>query len=215
MSDPRLAAVPVRENGESLIDLAADDRFRVDTSRAFVNALSPSISKVRSSVAERLLVAERYLPTGIAILLREGHRPVSVQQFLFDRYSRKLQASQPNLSGEQLYQEVSKFVAPPSLAPHSTGGAVDVTLIELTSGQELDMGSPFNGDPVATQGATFTYAKNIKPVAVSNRRVLIDAMREAGFINYPTEWWHWSFGDRYWALLSAHAAAVYGSVEAG
>ena len=31
----------------------------------------------------------------------------------------------------------------------------------------------------------------------------------AGLVNYPTEWWHWSFGDRYWALLTGAAAACY------
>jgi D-alanyl-D-alanine dipeptidase len=34
-----------------------------------------------------------------------------------------------------------------------------------------------------------------------------------GLVNYPTEWWHWSFGDRYWALLSETGAALYGPVD--
>jgi D-alanyl-D-alanine dipeptidase len=36
-------------------------------------------------------------------------------------------------------------------------------------------------------------------------------MTEAGFVNYPLEWWHWSYGDKYWARVSA-ATAVYGDV---
>ncbi len=35
----------------------------------------------------------------------------------------------------------------------------------------------------------------------------------AGLVNYPTEWWHWSFGDRYWALATGKAAALYGPKE--
>ena len=35
----------------------------------------------------------------------------------------------------------------------------------------------------------------------------------SGFVNYPTEWWHWSYGDRYWALTTGAAAALYGPVE--
>ena len=35
---------------------------------------------------------------------------------------------------------------------------------------------------------------------------------DAGFVNYPTEWWHWSFGDRYWAFVTGHGAARYGQV---
>jgi D-alanyl-D-alanine dipeptidase len=38
-------------------------------------------------------------------------------------------------------------------------------------------------------------------------------MRVAGLINYPTEWWHWSFGDRYWALLTAAPHALYGPID--
>ena len=34
----------------------------------------------------------------------------------------------------------------------------------------------------------------------------------AGLVNYPTEWWHWSYGDRYWALLTGAPAALYGPV---
>jgi D-alanyl-D-alanine dipeptidase len=30
-------------------------------------------------------------------------------------------------------------------------------------------------------------------------------------VNYPTEWWHWSYGDRYWALMTGAPAARYDS----
>ena len=42
--------------------------------------------------------------------------------------------------------------------------------------------------------------------------LLADALGGAGFVNYPTEWWHWSFGDRYWAYLTGRHAARYGAV---
>ena len=32
-------------------------------------------------------------------------------------------------------------------------------------------------------------------------------------MNYPTEWWHWSYGDRYWALVTGAPAAHYGPVD--
>jgi zinc D-Ala-D-Ala dipeptidase len=38
------------------------------------------------------------------------------------------------------------------------------------------------------------------------------ALRGAGLVNYPTEWWHWSYGDRYWAMMTGATAAVYGPV---
>jgi D-alanyl-D-alanine dipeptidase len=40
----------------------------------------------------------------------------------------------------------------------------------------------------------------------------VDALTGAGLVNYPTEWWHWSFGDRYWAYASG-SAARYGPLD--
>lgn len=42
--------------------------------------------------------------------------------------------------------------------------------------------------------------------------LLARVLRGAGLVNYPTEWWHWSYGDRYWALMTGAPAAVYGPV---
>lgn len=40
--------------------------------------------------------------------------------------------------------------------------------------------------------------------------MLSAALTAGGLVNYPTEWWHWSFGDRYWALATEADHAVYG-----
>lgn len=39
------------------------------------------------------------------------------------------------------------------------------------------------------------------------------ALTAAGLVNYPTEWWHWSYGDRYWALATGADHALYGPKE--
>ncbi|MFE5096719.1 dipeptidase [Streptomyces sp. NPDC056638] len=49
--------------------------------------------------------------------------------------------------------------------------------------------------------------------ARTNRATLGGALSTAGLINYGTDWWHWSFGDRYWALQTQQPAALYGPVE--
>lgn len=40
--------------------------------------------------------------------------------------------------------------------------------------------------------------------------VMAKALEEVGLVNYPTEWWHWSYGDRYWAMATGATAAIYG-----
>jgi D-alanyl-D-alanine dipeptidase len=42
---------------------------------------------------------------------------------------------------------------------------------------------------------------------------LIENLEKAGFVNYPAEWWHWSHGDRYWAVVTKNNFAIYGCVK--
>ncbi len=59
-----------------------------------------------------------------------------------------------------------------------------------------------NADPEESAGACYTHAPDISEEARANRQLLGTVLTAAGLVNYPTEWWHWSFGDRYWALLT-------------
>jgi len=48
---------------------------------------------------------------------------------------------------------------------------------------------------------------------MSNRKVLLDVMKKNGFVNYPGEWWHYSFGDRMWAAYLRKKVCHYGPVQ--
>lgn len=98
------------------------------------------------------------------------------------------------------------------MAPHSTGGAVDLTLC-TEDGVELDLGTAVDATPEASDNACFTDAPAVSAVARRRRRVMGDALRTAGLVNYPTEWWHWSYGDRYWALMTGASHTRYGPVR--
>lgn len=74
------------------------------------------------------------------------------------------------------------------------------------------MGSRFNATPMEPENLTYTYSKYISKEAENNRKILIKAMEKAGFINYPTEWWHWSYGDCYWAYFNK-CDAIYSPVD--
>jgi D-alanyl-D-alanine dipeptidase len=43
-----------------------------------------------------------------------------------------------------------------------------------------------------------------------HRDILASAMTAAGLVNYPAEWWHWSYGNRYWAFQADRGTALYG-----
>jgi D-alanyl-D-alanine dipeptidase len=72
------------------------------------------------------------------------------------------------------------------------------------------MGTPFNASPFFTQQATYTDASNISAEARAYRNLFGQVLRAVGFVNYPTEWWHWSYGERYWAFMTGSAYAIYG-----
>jgi D-alanyl-D-alanine dipeptidase len=208
MSDARVAAIPVQESGEPLADvrevLLVDDRKHKDSHGAGVH--------LRRAVLDRLLTAQALLPEGLRLLFVEGYRPPALQRFYFERYAAQLRAQHPQWPADRIRTAVSRYVSPPEIAPHSAGSAVDLTLAHA-DGRELDLGTPMNANPEQSAGACYTGAGNITDEARANRAVLGTALSAAGLANYPTEWWHWSYGDRYWALTTGAPAALYGPRE--
>ncbi|MEV0505540.1 M15 family metallopeptidase, partial [Streptomyces spectabilis] len=121
-------------------------------------------------------------------------------------------ALHPDWPAERLHAAASRYVSPPEISPHSAGAAVDLTLADA-DGRELDLGTRMNADPEESEGACYTDALNISARARAHRELLGSVLTAAGLVNYPTEWWHWSYGDRYWALLTGADAARYGPKE--
>ncbi|MFC5785147.1 MULTISPECIES: M15 family metallopeptidase [Streptomyces] len=209
MSDPKVAAIPVAECGERLVDVRCGGAVLVDARK---QDPVDAFAYLRDGVLDRLLKAEAMLPRDLRLLFIEGYRPPSRQREYFEKYATKLRASHPEWPDERIHSAASRYVSPPDIAPHSAGAAVDLTLAD-TSGRELDMGTRLNADPEESKGACYTHAPNISEEARANRKLLGSVLTAAGLVNYPTEWWHWSFGDRYWALITGEAAALYGPKE--
>lgn len=211
MSDPRVAAVPVVDSDEPLLDVRREAALRVDPRRADE---AGAFALLRAGVLTRLLDAGRRLPDGLRLLFVEGYRPPALQRAIFERYAAGLRAAHPDWTAERLRDAASRYVSPPEIAPHSAGAAVDLTLVS-DDGEELDMGTRVNASPEESDGACYTAAPGIGSTARANRELLASVLTTAGFVNYPTEWWHWSYGDRYWALATGAGAARYGPREAG
>ncbi|MGW0626314.1 M15 family metallopeptidase [Streptomyces sp. NPDC002758] len=210
MSDPKVAAVPVQEGGERLMDVRQHGRLLVDE-RKWQDAAG-AFAHLREGVLDRLLEAQAQLPRGLRLLFVEGYRQPSLQRHYFDEYAAQLRADQPEWSAERVRSAASRYVSPPEIAPHSAGAAVDLTLAD-DDGRELYMGTRMNATPEESAGACYTQAVDISQEARSHRDILSTALTAAGLVNYPTEWWHWSYGDRYWALMTGAQAAHYGPRE--
>ena len=203
ISDPRVRGIEVAECGEPLVDLRGDllvDRRRADADGWFALA--------REGVRERLVAADRALPGGVRLLIIEVYRPPRLQVEIFEGYRAELMAANLGLTLAEAERLASRYVSPLAVAPHVGGAAVDLTLVD-GDGNELDLGCPEAATPEESGGACYTDAAGVAGRARENRRMLGEAMAAAGMVNYPTEWWHWSYGDRYWAYLSGADHAVY------
>jgi zinc D-Ala-D-Ala dipeptidase len=208
LCDPRVAEIAWTEDGEPLVDLREVVGLRLDRRLADPRG---DFAHLRRGVVRRLLAAQDALPKGLELLVVEGYRPAVLQRRYFDDYVAELGLAHPDWEQSRRRVEASKFVSPPEVAPHGTGGAVDLTLC-TTIGIELDLGTPVNASPEASHGASYTASAAVPAQARELRLVLGDALRGAGLVNYPTEWWHWSYGERYWALVCGELVTRYAPV---
>jgi zinc D-Ala-D-Ala dipeptidase len=128
---------------------------------------------LRRPVAEALFRVQQELnKQGIALKIMDAYRPYSV-----------------TLKFYELYRN-SSFVAVPWIGSrHNRGVAVDLSLIDLKTGSELLMPTPFDE---FTERAHPDYA-GLPEEAIRNRDLLINIMSENGFIVFQTEWWHFDF----------------------
>jgi D-alanyl-D-alanine dipeptidase len=207
LTDHRLDGIPVEESGEPLVDvdgvaaLAVDPRLR---------GRDGSSTRLRSTVVDQLVTAQSLLPRGLRLLLIEGHRSAGRQREHFDECVTALTVAHPDWSPLRVLEEAGWHCSPSGTAPHLTGAAADLTLCD-PRGVELDLGGPVHADP--TGAACRTGVAGIAAQARAHRQALGTALSGAGLINLPAAWWHWSFGDRYWALVTGTRAAIYGPVE--
>ncbi|HEV7626968.1 MAG TPA: M15 family metallopeptidase [Streptomyces sp.] len=204
ISDPRVAAVPIHECGEPLLD--SQGLLRVDHRRSDPGG---DWRHLRAGLLGRLQDAQQVLPDGWHWLLVEGYRPPALQRSIFDGYASRLRTLRPQDGEAKIRADTARWCAPLETAGHIAGAALDLTVC-TDDGSEVDMGCPEASTPEESSGACYTHAPGLPEEVSANRAVMIEALTAAGLVNYPTEWWHWSYGDRYWAWTTGAPAAVYG-----
>jgi D-alanyl-D-alanine dipeptidase len=128
---------------------------------------------------------------GYSLKIYDSYRPVKAVAF-FQSWARRPETNPqikamyyPGHTRLELFE--AGYIAKQS--SHSRGSAVDLTLIDLKTGQNLDMGSAFDyfDDLSHTQSPKATEAQ------LKNRMILKELMESRGFKNFSQEWWHYSF----------------------
>lgn len=197
-------AIPIRECGEPLVDLATVPGIEVRDAPTFG----------RATVVEMLKKAQALLPAGHHFKVRMVYRSLKKQRELYESFQERLKNEHPDWPKSRLRREMNKFLAPPDAKHppgHTTGGAVDLTIIGQ-DGEELDMSETIRPD-VPMLKLLPTYSREITPRSAKNRQMLVDVMLAAGFSNYSGEWWHYSYGDSAGAVRMGCPHAIYGVAQ--
>jgi D-alanyl-D-alanine dipeptidase len=211
LSDKRIQEVNCVDNDERIISLRdIHEKIIIDETRSQIASKSDLFCYARESVINKLIEATNYLPEGYKFLIKEAYRPLSSQKKSFEKVFETYKKQDPMKADDEIYDLTSQYVAPVKVAGHPTGGAIDITLMKDEI--EVEMGTKFNDSPVETENLTYLYSNYINDEARKNREILIECMEKVGLENYPTEWWHWSYGDCYWAFLN-DCDALYSPVD--
>lgn len=202
---------PPVDCGEALVDpTTLSPRIRYEGSYAkqgLQGAMTTCL--LRKTVARMLCRAADKLPQGYSLLIFDALRPLSVQRAIYEDFRAKFLREKPDISAEALETLLSDFVAKPVKrlerpAPHTTGGAVDLTLCK--DGLPLDMGTGFDDlTDLAHTDALERACPSGLETARDHRRLLYNLMCSAGFVNYQCEWWHYAYGERQWAVITGKA----------
>lgn len=215
--------IEIRENQEKLVPLSLAENQILVRPAYYAAGIDRALPEcyVRDEVRKRLLEANALLPKGMRLVVLDSWRSKETQTALFNECAAALAEAHPEKDQGTIDKMTMEFVAPPSLkatcpSPHSTGGAVDLT-IATTDGSPLFFGAPFDyPGPVSNtrffeerleQGGKFSEQEQ---EALSNRRLLYDVMIRAGFANYHGEWWHFEYGTQRWAYVQKEPCAMYG-----
>lgn len=217
-SSAEVLAVPVVECGEPLVDIRQMGGLEYGPPPECPATLN-DYTFVRHGVYLRLLKAQSLLPQGIRLKLYEGYRSLAVQKMLFDHELVRIRQCQPNWDETALFSEAIRMVSAVTypdgtthIPPHNSGAAVDLFLID-EEGAMLDFGMDIYRWNETDPDLCLSHCSTLSEQAMANRRLLADVMSMVGLVNYQQEWWHFSYGDRFWAYLTGHESALYGAIQ--
>ncbi|WP_114785662.1 M15 family metallopeptidase [Vibrio tetraodonis] len=210
--------ITIDECGERLLPLSLSDEI-VCYPAYYKMGVKYAVQEcfVRESVFYKLLEVARSLPNGIRLVVLDGWRPIHVQEYLYETLITQLKRApihaDKNISELSLIART--LVSPPSNnskcpSPHQTGGSVDVTLCD-GDGRLLDMGTQFDENSLLSWSSALEDTP--ETTQAQNRRLLYNAMIEAGFTNLPSEWWHYDYGNQMWANYMGCKKAIFGATK--
>ncbi|MBU3011785.1 M15 family metallopeptidase [Polaribacter vadi] len=145
---------------------------------------------VSKETAEALKKVQTILnKKGLSLKIFDAYRP----QQAVDHFVRWAKVLNDTLMKQQYYPKVPKsqlfnlgYIA--SKSGHTRGSTTDLTIVDKKTGEELDMGSPFDFFGIESH----PFYTNITKKQKENRMLLRKVMLANGFKPYDHEWWHFT-----------------------
>lgn len=154
--------------------------------------LEPVALLTKEAAAALKIACARFRELGYAVKIFDTYRP----QRAVDHFVRWAEQTEDIRMKPYFYPEVDKsklfdegYISKNS--GHSRGSTVDLTLIDMVSGKELDMGGPFDYFGMLSH----PDFEHITDEQKKNRRILCDVMTDCGFAPITSEWWHFILKD--------------------
>ena len=195
--------VRVKECGEKLVI--------VDDKKIIIDKRMKKPVYLRESIYLKLCELDKMIKKdGYKIKLYDAYRSLEEQKKSWEKRIAETRKLYPDVSEDEVIRITTLKVANPTdgVGGHQTGGAIDITLVDK-NGYELDMGSHYEEHIEQTK----SYSKNLSEEQAKNRKYLFDKMKELDFVNFPMEWWHFSYGDKMWGAYKGLKDCCYGYIE--
>ena len=179
-----------------------------DAKNVFLDTTQCKHFVVRQKIYDMLRQAKSFVPKGIFFKVFELYRPMERQVFFWDRIISDFQKRYPYAATTEIEEKANVFIANPYKqgSGHQSGAAIDLTLCDA-EGNELDMGTRYQEFNPMTE--TFPNSDILTTRQKENRLILFHAMEQAGFVNYFPEWWHYSYGEIEWAVITHTGKTLY------
>ncbi len=178
----------------------------------FFNSEYTDIKAIRTYIYDLIKQASKQLPDNYNFVIYEAYRPMAAQVKLWNKVvsQQKIRYPDMDINSEEFISLCDRYAANPYRqgSGHQSGAAVDISLIS-NDGKEYDMGGHIRG---FDDTAEFD-CPSLSIQAKNNRLILRKALHSVGMVNYPSEWWHYSFGDRLWAKLTGSPIAIFGKLD--
>ena len=214
---------PVEECGERLVpirELIQAAEVKVAFSHTKVGNGRDRLFYLREGlIADFIAVARDMNDRGWLLNIQDGYRTRAIQTELAEEkrvFDVILQRVVWELGGELpstevMFRRLSALVATrPKVGTHMSGSALDVSVLSLDDGSEIDRGGPY----LELSELTPMSSPFISQDAQHNRKAITGLMARHGFVAYPFEFWHYCKGDAYDAYLSRSGKpGRYGAVD--